>query len=750
MELQFKLKIFLTIWIQTANAFSSVPSLKHYDTLHSSQLGHSVVKRGIKESSHPYNSIKELSFSALGKDFRLILHPSKGILHHNFQSYAVDGDGVEKPILGGETGFYQGRVFGETRSHVNAHIENGLLTASIVTKEDSFHVEPSWRHLPEPNQESMIVYRGSDVIFDNEPPKWNFWMSNSAEKNHSFARTCASVQEEGNATEEAVHASEQVMIMEAENNNGRNKRQAGVGPPDPYGFSAAKTRCPLLLVADYRFFREMGGGSTKTTINYLISLVDRVHALYAATIWRDGNENESDSPVLSGLGFVIKKIVVHTEATRVRESELHYNMEKPTWDVRTLLEVFSREYSHKDYCLAHLFTDIKFEGGILGLAYVGSPRRNSVGGICTPEYFKSGYTLYLNSGLSSSRNHYGQRVVTREADLVTAHELGHNWGSEHDPDLPECSPPASQGGSYLMYTYSVSGYDVNNKKFSPCSLRSIRAVLLAKAGRCFTEPEESFCGNLRVEGKEECDAGLLGSEDNDSCCDKFCNLRRNQGAVCSDKNSPCCKNCMLMPAGQKCREAQRATCEQEAKCTGTSSECPASAPQPDGTECLEKGQCRNGTCLPFCETQNYQSCMCDTVADACKRCCRYHLNDTCFPFEPYDILPDGTPCVHGFCNSGICEKTVQDIVERFWDIVEELSINRVLSMLKDNLVGAVLIVSTLLWIPASCLISWVDRKRKRQLETEEAWLRSGELIHPSENGTRRIIHARLRPSQQQR
>jgi hypothetical protein len=48
------------------------------------------------------------------------------------------------------------------------------------------------------------------------------------------------------------------------------------------------------------------------------------------------------------------------------------------------LEVFSREYTHKDFCLAHLFTDIKFEGGILGLAYVGSPRRNSVGGICTP------------------------------------------------------------------------------------------------------------------------------------------------------------------------------------------------------------------------------------------------------------------------------------------------------------------------------------------------------------------------------
>ena len=103
---------------------------------------------------------------------------------------------------------------------------------------------------------------------------------------------------------------------------------------------------------------------------------------------------------------------------------------------KCFLVLFSQNYS---VYLSYI------QGGILGLAYVGSPRRNSVGGICTPEYFKNGYTLYLNSGLSSSRNHYGQRVITREADLVTAHEFGHNWGSEHDPDSNECSPSASQG-----------------------------------------------------------------------------------------------------------------------------------------------------------------------------------------------------------------------------------------------------------------------------------------------------------------
>ena len=43
---------------------------------------------------------------------------------------------------------------------------------------------------------------------------------------------------------------------------------------------------------------------------------------------------------------------------------------------------------------------------------------------------------------------------------------------------------------------------------------------------------------FRETGEEECDAGLLGSEDTDACCDENCKLRTN--ARCSDKNSPCC------------------------------------------------------------------------------------------------------------------------------------------------------------------------------------------------------------------
>ncbi|XP_049282235.1 ADAM 17-like protease [Anopheles funestus] len=742
--------IMLTVVLVVSFAIFIAPSqgqlhknLKYYETLHAKDLSHRIEKRGTKHSNHPFNTIKEVEFKVLGRKFRLILHPHASVLHSNFRAYTVDGNGSESIVHLDRNNFFKGRVFGEMQSHVSAHIDDGVMTASVVLPDETYHIEPSWRHLPHLSDKHMIAYRTSDIKFS-----WD--QVDAISGDLGVPRTCGYIKEglelEGQPDEDDYE--DGVNIYESDSDptpetvwhaadsqdskKTRRKRQA-----DQYEYTPTKTRCPLLLVADYRFFQEMGGSNTKTTINYLISLIDRVHKIYNDTIWQDRSDQEG----FKGMGFVIKKIVVHSEPTRVRGGEAHYNMVREKWDVRNLLEVFSREYSHKDFCLAHLFTDLKFEGGILGLAYVGSPRRNSVGGICTPEYFKNGYTLYLNSGLSSSRNHYGQRVITREADLVTAHEFGHNWGSEHDPDIPECSPSASQGGSFLMYTYSVSGYDVNNKKFSPCSLRSIRKVLQAKSGRCFSEPEESFCGNLRVEGDEQCDAGLLGTEDNDACCDKNCKLRRNQGAVCSDKNSPCCQNCQYMMAGVKCREAQYATCEQEARCTGNHAECPKSPPMSDGTMCQERGQCRNGKCVPYCETQGLQSCMCDIIADACKRCCRQSINETCFPVEPPDVLPDGTPCIQGFCNKGMCEKTIQDVVERFWDIIEEININKVLRFLRDNIVMAVVMLTALFWIPVSCVIAYFDRKKRKEDWKEYEWSQKLDLIHPSDR--RRVIHIRV-------
>ncbi|XP_068218960.1 ADAM 17-like protease isoform X2 [Palaemon carinicauda] len=653
-----------------------------------------------------FDDVKKVEFSALGRDFRLTLFPRHGLLHPEFQAYSVDGTGNEEAIDINLENFYEGHVDGEFSSDVSAHMEDGVMTATITTPEDVFYVEPSWRHISDTKNESMIAYRGSDVRHSWEDQPQNF----TRQKICDYVREGNEVLE-NDEPEDLIESNDTDIFPEEIFNEGPKSRVRRQQADDTDG-APVKSRCSLLLIADYHFFREMGGSNYKATVNYIISLIDRVDRIFQNTVWMDSGEKGG----FSDMGFIVKKILVHQEPTPVTSNQLHYNMEADRWDVRKLLEVFSQERSHKKYCLAHLFTDIRFDGGILGLAYVGSPRPTSVGGVCTNDYFKEGRKLYLNSGLSSSRNHYNKKVVTREAELVATHEFGHNWGSEHDPDNPECSPRSKNGGSYVMYTYSVSGYDVNNNKFSPCSLRSIRKVLLAKSPRCFIQPQESYCGNQRVEGDEECDAGLEGLDNIDRCCDKNCKLRF--GASCSDRNSPCCHNCQFMSQGVKCREEQPTLCKNEARCVGTKAECPTPKPMEDGTPCIEKGQCLQGRCLPFCETLGKQSCMCDTVVNACQRCCRKASNETCEPVDAEDILQNGTPCFQGFCNEGKCEKVVQDFVERLWSIIEKANIDTVLTMIKDNIVGTVLIISVIIWIPASFIFSYIDHRRREEFRKE--------------------------------
>ena len=270
-------------------------------------------------------------------------------------------------------------------------------------------------------------------------------------------------------------------------------------------------------------------------------------------------------------------------------------------------------------------------------------------------------------------------------------------------------------------------------------------MLLAKSARCFTAPAESFCGNLRVEEGEECDAGLVGDDtDRDGCCDENCRLRR--GAACSDKNSPCCTGCQFTAVGSLCRQADYATCEKEGFCTGASADCPPSRPMPEGTPCIEKGRCSgaaaDGKCVPYCETRGRESCACDTEASACRRCCRARgSNTTCVAERPADILPDGTPCFQGFCSGGRCEKTSQ-VVYRAWDLVDGTwDLGTVLRFMKDNIVGLVVLASLLVWVPLSCLVSWMDRRVAEQDKEDREWRRQDELVHPGDG--RRIVRVRV-------
>lgn len=148
------------------SASSIHKNLKYYETLHSNDIEHTIVKRGLKESSHPFNRIEEVRFRTHRRDFRVILTPKRDVLHSNFKAYSVDGDGKETSVHLGKRNivphislllqkkknmlillnldhdqFYDGRVFGEVESHANLHIEDGLITGSIHLPDETYHIE---------------------------------------------------------------------------------------------------------------------------------------------------------------------------------------------------------------------------------------------------------------------------------------------------------------------------------------------------------------------------------------------------------------------------------------------------------------------------------------------------------------------------------------------------------------------------------------------------------------------------------
>uniref|UniRef100_A0A3Q1ITQ0 ADAM metallopeptidase domain 17a n=1 Tax=Anabas testudineus TaxID=64144 RepID=A0A3Q1ITQ0_ANATE len=597
---------------------------------------HSVRKRDVHTQSHLERLV---SFRALHRNFKLYLTTNTDLFSDNFKAVFVDKHGTEENYDVQLQNYFTGHVVGEENSRVQAHIDGDDFSAHILTNEAEYNVEPLWRFMDSPTDGRLLVYRSDDIknLSRIVSPKVCGYIH--AEAENLLPQTVKRVQQE----QEYHH---------------REKRQS----LDP-----KKNTCPLLLVADYRFFKHMGRGQESITLNYLIELIDRVDDIYRNTTWADE---------LKGYGVQIRQVCpTKPPSDQAKNGWVHYNMEnspvkgKEVWDVKKLLEQFSSDIADNasTVCLAHLFTYQDFDEGTLGLAYVAPSKPNALGGLCPKPYYPSQSIRkpsYLNTGLTSTKN-YGKTILTKEADLVTTHELGHNFGAEHDPDnIPFCAPSDDQGGKFVMYPIAVSGDHVNNKRFSSCSKTSIEKTLRQKAPLCFKERNSKVCGNSRVEEGEECDPGLLHLND-DPCCSSDCKFK--SGSECSDRNSPCCKDCKFEKAGTRCQEPINATCKGTSFCRGNSSECPPPVNAEDNTVCVDNGRCRKGECHPFCEAmQQLQSCACNETDNSCKVCCR-GKDGKCSPFIQssgnFLLLRKGKPCTVGFCDeNGKCMKQVQDSV----------------------------------------------------------------------------------------
>lgn len=111
--------------------------------------------------------------------------------------------------------------------------------------------------------------------------------------------------------------------------------------------------------------------------------------------------------------------------------------------------------SHTQRGLTHLLTGKNLDGSTAGIAYVGA--------LCSSRF---------GAGLAEAR-----RGVTIDS-LISAHEIGHNFGASHDGDPMESCP--NEPETFIMAP-SVS---ISSNTFSPCSV-SVMQVDVAAAS-CIT------------------------------------------------------------------------------------------------------------------------------------------------------------------------------------------------------------------------------------------------------------------------
>ncbi|CAH8487095.1 unnamed protein product [Schistosoma turkestanicum] len=528
---------------------------------------------------------RQTVFYAWGRSWYLILHRETSFRNSNLSVRFINTNGTHSfypKIKYAE--LHTGYVSGSDRSFVLAHLEENtlILSAHIHVDSDIFVIEPLSDYTNHFGNTSMLMYRLRDIQLKKI-------------LNNSMSYKSATLL----ALETGIF--------------GAYIRRRRANP-----IQLQRRLCRLTLIVDYDFFTNLGNRNGPKTISHVIKVFDRLNYLFLTSKFLNDKHGE-----MTGYGFLLHEIVIHESGTA---DYSHYN--SPTdvggkiWTATSLLRAFSR-FDAKQSCLAHLLSYKRIDEGILGMSWLASPDPKKLGGICSPPLRRHNKkNLYLNTGWTTYVDYNGQQLVNALAELITAHELGHSWGADHDPDTDECNPTATSSGKYLMYTYSVSGYAENNGKFSPCSLRTIGACLVTRAPSCFEDSSvalSNLCGNSRIDEGEECDAGR---NPYDPCCSSECYFRT--GAQCSPWNHGCCtSDCQLAPKNTICAQTSSTNpCLGPGQCNGLSSVCPGPTLL-SGSQCAEHGRCFRGKCHPFCYSLGLETCICDSVEESCLICCLF-------------------------------------------------------------------------------------------------------------------------------
>ncbi|PIC21340.1 hypothetical protein B9Z55_026207 [Caenorhabditis nigoni] len=320
----------------------------------------------------------------------------------------------------------------------------------------------------------------------------------------------------------------------------RKKRQAGKTVIDrnpsyiKEHLDGRRRYVELALVADYSVYTKYDSDEKKVndyiqqTMNILNSLYYPLNiriTLVHSEIWKKGDQIS---------------VVVDSKET-----------------LNNFMEYKKKMLKDNFFDTGYLLTTLKFDEGVVGKAYKGT--------MCSYDYSGGIYVDHNND--------------TIETVATFAHELGHTFGMDHDPNdkdvcycpMPRCIMNPQSGHMEVWSECSV-------KNLASGFNRGIDLCLFNEPGQ---KPSDAKCGNGIVEAGEECDCGPLKC-DNDCCDGSTCKLIGEAQCASGD----CCdlKTCKPKPRATVCRAAV-GICDLDEFCNGETNDCPADFFVQNGANC---------------------------------------------------------------------------------------------------------------------------------------------------------------------